>query len=99
MNLQSLMKQAQSMQNKLLTAKNEIDKKEFVGKSELVEVKMNGKKEMLSIKIDKNSSLDADDIEILEDMIVLATNEAVKKIDKEINEKLGSQAGNLSSFM
>lgn len=99
MNLQSLMKQAQSMQNKLLTAKNEIDKKEFKGVSELVEVTMNGKKEMLSVKINDDVKLDEDDKEVLEDMIMLAVNDAVKKIDKEINEKLGSQAGGLSSFM
>ena len=99
MNLQALMKQAQSMQNKLMNAKNEIDKKEFKGKSELVEVTMNGKKKVISVKINKETNLEKDDIEILEDMLVLAINDAVDKIDKEINEKLGSQAGDLSSFM
>jgi len=99
MNLQSLMKQAQSMQNKLLNAKNEIDKKEFTGTSELVKVTMNGKKQLLKVNIDKNKNLDNDDFEILEDMIILAVNDAAKKVDKEINEKLGSQAGDLSSFM
>lgn len=99
MNLQSLMKQAQSMQNKLMSAKEEIDKKHFTGKSELVEVVMSGKKKVISIKIDENAGLEKDDIEILQDMIVLAINDAIDKIDKEINEKLGSQAGGLSSFM
>ena len=99
MNLQSLMKQAQSMQNKLMSAKEEIDKKHFTGKAELVEVVMNGKKKVISIKIDENADLEKDDLEILQDMIALAINDAVDKIDKEINDKLGSQAGNLSSFM
>ena len=99
MNIQALMKQAQSMQNKLMSAKEEIDKKHFTGKSELVEVVMSGKKKVISIKIDENAGLEKDDIEILQDMIVLAINDAIDKIDKEINEKLGSQAGGLSSFM
>lgn len=99
MNLQSLMKQAQSMQKNLLSAKKQIDEKHFTGKSELVEVVMNGKKELISVKISEDAELDKDDKEILEDMVVLAVNDAVKKIDKEIEEKLGSQAGGLSSFM
>ena len=99
MNLQALMKQAQSMQNKLITAKEEIDKKEFTGKSELVEVIMNGKKKLLSVKIKEDADLEKEDLEILQDMIVLAINDAIDKIDKEIEEKLGSQAGGLSSFM
>lgn len=98
MNLQNLMKQAQNMQKNLMKAKDEIDKKIFTGKSELVEIKMNGKKEMVSIEF-KETSLEEDDIEILQDMIILAHNDAVKQIDKEINDKLGSQTGGLSSFM
>lgn len=98
MNLQNLMKQAQNMQKNLMKAKEEIDKKIFIGKSELVEIKMNGKKEMVSIEF-KETSLEEDDIEILQDMIILAHNDAVKQIDKEINDKLGSQTGGLSSFM
>ena len=98
MNLQNLMKQAQSMQKNLMKAKDEIDKKVFIGKSELVEIKMNGKKEMISIDF-KDVTFEEDDIEILQDMILLAHNDAVKQIDKEINDKLGSQTGGLSSFM
>lgn len=98
MNLQNLMKQAQNMQKNLMKTKDEIDKKIFTGKSELVEIKMNGKKEMVSIEF-KETSLEEDDIEILQDMIILAHNDAVKQIDKEINDKLGSQTGGLSSFM
>lgn len=98
MNLQNLMKQAQNMQKNLMKAKDEIDKKIFTGKSELVEIKMNGKKEMVSIDF-KETSLEEDDIEILQDMIILAHNDAVKQIDKEINDKLGNQTGGLSSFM
>lgn len=93
MNLQALMKQAQSMQKNLMDSKNKIEKMEFEGTSELVTIKMNGKREVLSVKIDKNATLDNDDIEILEDMIAIAINDALKKIEKEINDKIGSQTG------
>lgn len=92
MNLQALMKQAQSMQKNIMDSKSKIEAMEFIGESELVEVKMNGKKEVISVKI-KSDELEKDDIEILEDMITLAVNDAISKINKEINNKMGSQAG------
>lgn len=98
MNLQSLMKQAQAMQSKMMSAKSKIDEMTFIGKSELIEIEMNGKREVLSAKI-KSENLEKDDIEILEDMIVIATNDAIKKIDKEIEDKLGSQAGALGGLL
>ncbi len=92
MNLQALMKQAQSMQKNIMDSKAKIEAMEFIGESELVEVKMSGKKEVISVKI-KSDELEKDDIEILEDMITLAVNDAINKINKEINDKMGSQAG------
>lgn len=92
MNLQALMRQAQSMQKNIMDSKSKIEAMEFIGESELVEVKMSGKKEVISVKI-KSSELEKDDIEILEDMITLAVNDAISKINKEINDKMGSQAG------
>lgn len=92
MNLQALMRQAQSMQKNIMDSKTKIEAMEFIGESELVEVKMSGKKEVISVKI-KSSELEKDDIEILEDMITLAVNDAISKINKEINDKMGSQAG------
>ena len=97
MNMQALMKQAQSMQKKMLDSKNEIEKMEFEGKSELVTIKINGKREVLNVEI-KETSLEKDDIEILQDMIAIATNDALKQIEKVTNEKLGSQAGALGSL-
>lgn len=97
MNLQALMKQAQSMQKNMMNSKKEIEAMEFIGESELVEIKMNGKKEVLSVKI-KETDLEKDDIEILQDMIMIATNDAILKINKEIETKMGSQAGNFSDL-
>ena len=96
--MQALMKQAQAMQKKMLDSKNEIEKMEFEGKSELVTVKMNGKREVLNVIIEDSVTLEKDDIEILQDMIAIAVNDALKQIDKITNEKLGSQAGSLGSL-
>ena len=98
MNLQALMKQAQSMQKNIMDSKKKIDEMIFTGKSELVEVKMNGKREVLSVEI-KSGELEKDDLEILEDMIKIATNDALKQIEKEVNNKLGSQAGALGGLL
>ena len=98
MNMQSLMKQVQSMQKQMLDSKSKIEAKTFEGNSELVKVEMNGKREVLSVKI-KNEELSSDDLEILEDMIVIAMNDALRKIEKEINDKLGSQAGALGGLL
>lgn len=98
MNMQSLMKQVQSMQKQMLDSKSKIEAKTFEGNSELVKVEMNGKREVLSVKI-KDEELSSDDLEILEDMIVIAMNDALRKIEKEINDKLGSQAGTLGGLL
>ena len=61
--------------------------------------KINGKREVISVKIKENMNLEQEDIEILEDMIILAMNDALKKVEKEINNKLGSQAGALGGLL
>lgn len=99
MNMQALMQQAQRMQKDLMKKKDERGKKEFVGKSELVEVVFNGNKELISINIKKDHSLEVEDIEILEDMIKIAVKDALNKVDKEINEKMGAAAGPLSGLI
>ncbi len=97
MNMQNLMAQAQKMQRDIQKKKDEIDKKLFTGKSEMVEVVYNGKKEMVSIKI-LNANLNSDDLEILEDMILLASRNAIEQIDKEIDEKMGSFGSGLGGL-
>ena len=97
MNMQALMAQAQKMQKDLMSKKEEINNQLFTGKSELVEVVFNGKKEMVSIKI-LNTELTSEDLEILEDMIVLASKDAITKIDKEIDDKLGSIGSGLGGL-
>ena len=88
MNIQAMMKQAQKMQNDMMKEKAVIDETIYEGKSSLVSVKMKGTKELISVKIDADT-LEKEDIEMLEDMIVVAINEATKKIDAETEQKMG----------
>lgn len=88
MNMQAMLKQAQNMQKNIMKEKEIIDGMIFEGESSLVKVQVNGKKEVLKVTID-SKKLEIDDIEILEDMIVIATNEALKKVEQITEEKLG----------
>ncbi len=91
MNLQALMKQAQSIQKDMMKAKEEIDNTIFKGENGFVKVEVKGTKEVVSVVID-NSEITSDDLEMLQDMIVVAMNDAFKKVDKLTDEKLGKFA-------
>lgn len=91
MNLQALMKQAQSIQKDMMKAKEEIDNTIFKGENGFVKVEVKGTKEVVSVVID-NSEITSDDLEMLQDMIVVAMNDAFKKVDKMTDEKLGKFA-------
>ena len=88
MNMQAMLKQAQKLQKEMLETQNEINEKEFTGKSSIVTVKMNGEKKLLNVKIESDQ-LEKDDIELLEDMIVVAINDAIDQINKETENKMG----------
>ncbi|MGN1352705.1 MAG: YbaB/EbfC family nucleoid-associated protein [Bacilli bacterium] len=92
MNIQALMKQAQSLQKDMLKSKEEIDKMEFTSTKDLVTVKVNGKKEVLKVDIQKDDDFSVDDLDILEDMIMVALNDAFKQVDKETEKKMGKYA-------
>ena len=94
MNMQAMLKQAQKMQKDMLDTKNEIDNTEFVGESSLVKVTLMGNKTVKDVKINLDSSLDKDDVEMLQDMLVVAFNDACKKIDEETEKKM-SKYGNV----
>ena len=98
MNMQSIMAQAQRMQRDLQKKKEEINAQLFPGKYEFVEVTLNGKKELVKISIQKDS-LDKEDIDMLEDSIVLAQKNALAKVDKEFQAKMGQYAGMLDGLM
>ena len=62
MNIQAMMKQAQALQKDMMKIKDEIDNTEFTGESSLVKVVVKGTHEVVKVEIDKENSLDADDI-------------------------------------
>ena len=88
MNMQAMMKQAQALQRDMLKAKEEVDKSEFVGESSLVKVTMKGTKEITKVEIDADE-LSKEDIEMLQDMILLAVNNANKQVDELTESKMG----------
>ena len=96
MNMQALMQQAQKMQKDIMKKKDEVNKKEFTGTSELVDVVFTGDKRMVSVKIKQD--IDNDDKEIIEDMLVIAVNDAMAKIDKETESALGAYGNQLGGL-
>ena len=92
MNMQAMMQQAQKLQRDMMKAKNEIDEKKFTSTQGFLTIEMKGTKEITSVKIDKEN-LDKDDIEMLEDLISLAVNDNIKKIENETESKMGKFGG------
>lgn len=84
-----MMKQAQALQRDMINIKKEIDSKSFVGESSLVKVTVKGTKEVVKVEINDKDNFEKDDLEILEDMIMVALNDAFNKVDKETESKMG----------
>ena len=89
-NMNQLMKQAKKMQADIEESQKEIQAKEFEATTGggAVYVKVNGAKQILEIKIDKDV-VDPDDVEMLQDLIMTATNEAMKKVDEATASEMG----------
>lgn len=88
-NFSDLMKEAQKMQAKMLDAQKQLEQLEVTGKAggDLVAIVMTGKHDAKRATVDE-SLLDPDEKEVLEDLIVAAINDAVRKIDKEARGKM-----------
>ena len=99
MNMQNLMAQAQKMQRDIMKKKEEVDKKIFPGKSQLVEVEVNGKKEVVSVNILNKENISQDDLELLEDMIMIAINDANAKVDEELDKVMGPYGNSLNGLL
>ena len=93
-NMNNLMKQAQRMQRQMEENKKALEEKEFTATAGggAVEVVLSGKKELKSIKISPDA-VDPDDVEMLQDMILVAVNEAVKQVDEESEKLFGGMGG------
>lgn len=89
MNMQAMLKQAQQMQKQMLSEQEKINNTIFYGENGLVKVTMKGTKRIEKVEITKEDDFSKDDLEMLEDMIMVAVNDALGQIDKETEEKLG----------
>jgi hypothetical protein len=96
-NMNNLMKQAQRMQKQMQEMQEELDAKSFeaVVGGGVVKAEVNGKKELKKITIQKEA-VDPDDVEMLEDLIVAAVNEAIRKADHEVNQQMSQLTGGMN---
>ena len=95
-NMQAMLKQAQQMQENIEKKKAELEEKDYVVSSGggMVEVTVSGKHEIKAIGINPEV-VDPDDVEMLEDMLMAALNEAMRKIDEDEERKLSAVTGGL----
>ena len=99
-NMQSMLKQAQKMQEDMNTLRDELDEREYEVKAGggVVTVKINGKLEILGIDI-APEIVDPDDIETLSDILTAGVNEAIKKVNDTNNEEMNKITGSLNLGM
>ena len=99
MNMQKLMMEAQKMQAQLQKDQKELENTIYDGSSSLVSVKMNGKYELVDVKINLDDDFSADDKEMLEEMLMVAVNEASKKVLTDKEKKMGKYGQGLAGLM
>ena len=93
MNPKQLMKQVQQMQAQMQQRMAELRVEGSAGGG-MVKATMNGNKELLSITIDKEA-VDPNDVEMLQDLVVAAVNEASRKVDEEMQGQIGAMTGGM----
>ncbi len=99
-NMQSMIKQAQKMQEDAARIQAELEAREYEIKAGggVVTVKINGKKEILALDI-APEIVDPDDIETLSDVIVAGVNEAIKRVEDDAAEEMGKVTGGMGAMM
>lgn len=98
-NMNNLMKQAQKMQRQMEEKTKELEEKEWEATAGggAVTVRVSGKKEVVSVKL-AEEVVDPDDIEMLEDLIMAATNEALRKMEEENTKMMNQLTGGLGGL-
>lgn len=96
-NMNAMLKQAQKMQDDMAALQEDLNEREFSAKSGggMIEVTVNGKHEIKSLKISPEA-IDEDDLEMLEDLITVAVNEAISNAVKTSEEEMGAITGSLN---
>ena len=98
-NMNNLMKQAQRMQRQMEESQKALEEASFTAKSGggAVEVTVTGKKEVTSIKLSPDA-VDPDDVEMLEDLIMAAANEAFRKLEEESQNSMAKITGGMGGL-
>ena len=96
-NMQQLMRQAQKMQEKMAAKQEELNAREFTASAGggAVQATVYGRKELKSIAIDPDC-VSPDDVEMLQDMILAAVNEALRQADEIVNAEMGKITGGMN---
>ena len=96
-NMQQLARQAQKLQQQMTKMQEELDEREFEAASGggMVTAKVNGKRELLSIPI-KPEAVDPEDVEMLEDLVMAAVNEALRTAAETVEREMGKLTGGMN---
>ena len=96
-NMQQLARQAQKLQQQMAKKQEEIEAREFEATAGggMATAKVNGKKELISLTI-QPEAVDPDDVEMLQDLVVAAVNEALRAAGDAMEQELGKMTGGLS---
>jgi DNA-binding YbaB/EbfC family protein len=96
-NMQQLARQAQKLQQQMAEMQAALDAREFEASAGggMVSVKVNGKKELLSLVI-KPEAVDPEDVEMLQDLVMAAVNEAMRQAAETIEREMGKMTGGLN---
>ena len=98
-NMNNLMKQAQRMQRQMEEATKELETQEMSATAGgVVEVTVNGAREVTKVKIDPEA-VDPEDVEMLQDLVMAATNEALKKVEEYTQSKMSQITGGLNGLL
>lgn len=98
MNMQNLMIQAKKMQKDIEKAQSELESKTYEGKSQMVTAIISGKGKLVSVNIDMDD-ISSDDKEIIEDMVLVAVNNAVDKMEEDKANKFGKYGQMFNGLM
>jgi hypothetical protein len=98
-NMQGMMKKMQKMQKEMAQAQENLNQTEFVGSAnnDLVTVTFTGDKKLQSVNI-KEEIVDPDDVEMIEDLVLLAVNDALEKVDAETEKVMGKYTKGLGGL-
>ena len=99
-NMQGMMKKMQKMQKEMMEAQDALNEKQFEGTAGggMVKVSVTGQREVVDVVLNE-AVVDPEDIEMLQDMILVAVNNAIENMEKDKKEKLGKYSNMLNGLM